>query len=669
MTDVLPSTSSTSSSAPLDVALEAFYARRKAKLAAQEGVAPIVEKAMNQDRPIIKVMVEDVVSGKSKDGGEPYCTLNVVVQPDLLANYEKDVVIKNYYKSVVGTVDLGANTMTLHTNEMKTFKASLDYWASQGVVVKEQSPVVDKIVIHADMSLTLKVDKSIIALAEQLEPFSIIAIGLSCTSYCTTEDQANKKANPEPIKGTSLVIKQIDVLESANAPKVIDYIVSRNKCQVPLPTAKELVASDKYEHRLVDDKKKQKVRSSTKLYLPINFSPTQFFGRGKGLIVSFSTKQEENKSPYSYAEKEKQDALHKKAEFFLTIAEVDPTNEEWNGANHVVTATMFESMLKVFRIASVQRWKEIAPMFFAKMQMIVVGAANLYTTCENPATKRNFRDNIWFDNYLDLIPQQLVVDFPAEVARVGVPVSARWVKTRLAAGLIKQGDHVNQLSGTDKSVINLTEFDSAAALEYLNRPSSSGYQFFVVTDTVPTDGHLEAYADMRAYMKKHPNAPGLEMLLWPKFTTRSAPLWVAEVYGMSPSPPVEIPAYHRCNGQTPLVFKSSVVYAVNVDEVAKRHAEAKAKPIVISGQPLAITAAPHNNGNENNGTNKNTSNVNCADKSPAKLTAAEKRTHEQTQTSDDDGGDGDDSGDGEDGEDGSNSYDEGSGPKRRKLEK
>ena len=591
MTEVAQTaTSSSTTTDALDIKLQAFYAKRRANAATQQSVAPVIQKAMSRDRPILTVMVENVSSGKGKTDGEPYCTLDVVVQ-GATANYTESVKIKNFYKTHVGTVDVAAGTMTLHTNEPQNFKPSLDYWAARGIAVKEQSPIVESLVVKNDMQMKFKVDKAMIPVAEALEPFSIINIGISYTAYCTTEEQAGKKASPEPIKGTSMMIKQIEQIEAANAPKVIDYIISRGKCAVPVKTARDLKISENYDHVVIADKAKQKVRSQEKFFIPLNYDPAELFGRGKALIVTLSTRADGEKSPFTYAEKDNISILHKKAELFLTLEEVDPMNENWNGAKHVVSVVAFESMFKFARISSVQRWKEIAPTIFSRMRMMIVGGVNLYTTFDNPRTKDNFRDDTWYDNYLDLMPQQIVIDYPAEVARIGIPVSRRWVEARLAANAIKLGDHVNQLSGSDKSLLNLTECDGAIALEYLKRPSSSGYEFFVITDTAPTDGHIEMYENVRAYMKQNPGALGLEMLLWGQFSNKNIPLWLAMMFtGDLP----EIRPDHRCNGQPPLVFKSCVVYAVNVEEVAKRQTDAKLRPIRIQGPKptLAITNGP-----------------------------------------------------------------------------
>lgn len=585
-----------SSSAALDAKLEAFYTKRKAAASSQPVVAPTIQKAMNRERPVFPFVVENVNSGKSKDG-EPYCTLEGVVQ-DVLANYTADVKIKNYYKTHVATVVMAEETLTLHTNFTQTFKPSLDFWATKGVEVEELSPITDNIVLKNGTRLSIKVDKLAIAAAETIEPFSVINVGLSCTAYCTSEEQAGKSGFTKPIKGTSLTAKQIELLEPANVPKVLDYIRAHKKCQVPVPTALTLKAVENYEHVVIADKKKQKVRSETKMFFPVNWDPREIFGSDKAMLVTLSTRADGEKSPFTYAEKEKQDAVHAKAEIFLTVEEVDPLSPEWSGAKHVVSFTLFESMLKFARIAHPTRWKEIAPTIFACMRMVIVGCVNLYTTFDNPRTKDNFRDNCWFDNYVDLIPQQVVIDYGAELVRFGIPVSRRWIEARLAAGAIKQGDNVNQIGASDKSVLCLTEWDSAAALEFLKRPTSTSYEFYVLTDTTPLDGHLVMYEKAREHMKQHPGSLGLEMLLWSQFSARNISTWLATMFT---GELLVIHPEHLCHSQqVPFVIKSQVVYAVDVNEIAKRQVEAKNKPIGIQGAKpqLAITNGAEKRPNE-----------------------------------------------------------------------
>ena len=585
-----------------DAKLESFYERR---LAAKAGAAaPVALKALSRDRPLLRVMVTNIRSG-GKTEKDKYCNMSFVVV-SATGNYTQSVDVKNFKNVKVASVDKEHDTVTIFTNVMDTHATAVEYWAKVNVerakqnlppiVLKKQNDIGNTQVISTGTQMTMKVDKDVMAGAINLAPFTIINIGVSSTRYCTTEEQSKERANVEPMEGVSNVIKQFEVVESAKPQKVIDYIVETQQCQVPMLTARQLAAAEDYHHVPFDGDKKPRISTSSLCYIPINCSPAKFFGLRKALLVELSFKYEELKSPFAYKDKDK--VFHQRTEGLLAIEEVDPLNPTWVGNKHVCSFVMFKDLCTFARIVNVNRWKDLAPMFFAQMRMILVAAVDLYATFENPRTKDNVRDETWSDNYLELQPRQLVIDFPSEVARLGMPLSRRWIEAQLTLNRLMTSDPENQLRGPDKAVLNLSEWDGPAALEFVRRPSSSGYRFFLISDTAPNESVLDKYDAIRKMMDLNPDTPGLEMLLNTYFSEKHAKRWSNEIYG-SPDA-VVIPPSHPCFAMTAGVPKSYVIYAVDVAEIAKRGADAKANPLKKILGTIAAAVQSSNSTNSSN---------------------------------------------------------------------
>jgi hypothetical protein len=172
----------------------------------------------------------------------------------------------------------------------------------------------------------------------------------------------------------------------------------------------------------------------------------------------------------------------------------------------------------------------------------------------------------------------------------------------LLQGKLMTGDPVNQLAGPDKTVLNLSEWDGKTAYEYLRRPSSVGYRFFLISDSTSAENEslLEKYEKVSRAMDMNADAPGLEMLLSTYFSAKNVERWNREIFN-SPDA-VKIPAGHPCFTSDPVMPKSYVIYAVDMTEISKRAADAKANPLknilgnlaaaAVKSNTLAIEGAP-----------------------------------------------------------------------------
>lgn len=619
-----------------DAMLMLYAKKREDRAAAGK---PTVEKPMNYNRSVFDLRVTEVYVGKG------FCTLGgTIISAAGPAPHSGDVI--NWKDARVATVDKATGTQTMYPLALDSYQTAKTYWASQGIPVavhptpglelNADGSLPDKIVYRDGDSIRLKVDTEVTSKVKDLPPFSVVRVGVSCSKWCTTLEQSKKSTGDAAKRlieeGISVTLKQVEIIEIAKPGKVFDLVRDMHLCRVPLPTPIELRDENKYEHVLAeaegdpepssaataaddakgdeDTKKKKRFPSKTLLYLPLNLrKPWEFFTQGKALVISLTFKenappkegeaQKTPSSPFFYQDR-KDKSNHARLEGVLVVDEIDPRNPAWNGNVTTMPFSIFESTLAQFRIKSLARWAEIAPMIFTTFEMLMVGNVDLFETFENPQTKDNLREGVHVNNFLALQPRQLVANMPEQLAWFGVPLSRAYIERQLATDT-KWGstETQNQLMFGDRAYLNLTEWDAASAAAFIARPTSRHLAFFAITDTPPMKSLIEVFHATRAYMEENPGAPGCEMLLDRDYTKAQWKLWAKTKFGTDTK--IEVKPDHPSNGTTAIPYKSLLIYAVDMEEISKRRKECVTHPlsktlaaITASTQArrLAIAAAP-----------------------------------------------------------------------------